>query len=47
MTEDRVRAEHLGAVNVPAHWAYFASVILGGTALMLLLIAVMGAANGG
>jgi hypothetical protein len=47
VTEDQVREEHKEAVNVPAHWAYFATVLLGGSALMLVLIALLGSANGG
>lgn len=41
LTEDDVRAEHLGEVNEPAHWAYLFAVLIGGTVLMILLIAAM------
>jgi hypothetical protein len=34
-------------VNVPAHWAYFATVLLGSIALMLVLVALLGAAHSG
>ena len=37
----RVRMEHLDTVNEPAHWAYLVGVLLGGTILMLLMIAVL------
>ena len=46
MTEDRVRAEHIKEVNVPAHWTYLFGVLLGGALLMLALIAVLGASTG-
>ena len=41
LSEDDVRAEHLGEVNVPAHWAYLLAVLIGGTILMILYIALM------
>ncbi len=44
LTEDRVREEHRASVNVPAHWAYLASVLVGGTLLMLGFVAWLGAA---
>ena len=44
ITEDVVRAEHLGEVNVRAHWAYLGAVLLGGFVLMVGLIAWLGAA---
>ena len=47
VTEGQVRREHRKAVNVPAHWAYFASVLLGSIGLMLVLIAFLGAAHSG
>jgi hypothetical protein len=43
LTEDDVREEHLRAVNQPAHWAYLLAVLVGGTVLMLLFIALLGA----
>lgn len=42
ITEDQVREEHLGEVNVGAHWAYLFAVLLGGTLLMIGLIAFLG-----
>ena len=42
LTEDDVRAEHHGSVNVPAHWAYLLAVLLGGTLLMLGFVAFLG-----
>ncbi len=47
VTEDQVRKEHKKSVNVPAHWAYFATVLLGSTALMLAFVALLGAAHAG
>jgi hypothetical protein len=41
--EDQVRREQLAEVNTPLQWAYLAAVMIGGTLLMLLLIAVLGA----
>ena len=38
ITEDVVRAEHLGELNVGAHWAYLGAVLLGGFLLMVGLI---------
>jgi hypothetical protein len=46
VTEDQVRSEHLKSVHVPYHWAYLFAVILGGTLLMLVLIALIGAGGG-
>jgi hypothetical protein len=43
VTEDKVRAEHLKEVNVAAHWAYFAAVLIGSALLMIGLIALLGA----
>jgi hypothetical protein len=43
--EDLVRADHLREVNTAAQWAYLVTVILGGTLLMLGLIAVLGASG--
>ena len=42
ITEDQVREEHLDEVNVGAHWAYLFAVLLGGTLLMIGLIAFLG-----
>jgi hypothetical protein len=42
VTEDHIRKEHLKAVNVPAHWTYLFSVLVGGFVLMVLLIAYLG-----
>lgn len=41
--EAQVRDEHLAEVHEEAHWAYLLVVLLGGTALMLGLIALLGA----
>lgn len=41
LTEEDVRAEHLNEVDEPAHWAYLFAVLIGGTVLMVLYIAVM------
>ena len=43
VTEDQVREEHQQSVNVPAHWAYLAAVLIGGTILMLAFFAWLGA----
>jgi hypothetical protein len=45
ISEDQVRAEHLREVNVPAHWAYLATVLFGGLALMLAFLAFLGGAS--
>lgn len=42
ISEDEVRNEHLAEVNVAAHWAYLAAVILGAAVLMVVLIAYLG-----
>jgi hypothetical protein len=42
LSEDDVRAEHLGEVHQPAHWAYLFAVLIGGTLLMIVLIALIG-----
>jgi hypothetical protein len=47
VTEDQVRREHKESVNVPAHWAYFATVLLGSAVLMLAFVALLGAAHSG
>lgn len=41
LTEEDVRAEHLSEVSEPAHWAYLFAVLVGGTVLMILYIALM------
>ena len=41
LTEEDVRIEHLSTVNEPAHWAYLFAVLVGGTILMILYIALM------
>lgn len=41
LSEDDVRAEHLDEVNEPAHWAYLFAVLVGGTVLMIVYIALM------
>jgi hypothetical protein len=46
LSEDDVREEHLKAVNVPAEWAYFFGVVIGGFILMVLFIALLGAGQG-
>ncbi len=46
MTEEKVRKEHLDAVNVPAHWAYLFAVLVGSFVLMVLLIALIGGGGG-
>jgi hypothetical protein len=38
----QVRREHLEEVHEAAHWAYLVGILVGGTLLMLLLIAVLG-----
>ena len=45
ISEDEVWQEHLAAVNVPAHWAYAAAVVVGGFLLMVGLIALLGATS--
>ena len=41
LSEEDVRKEHLSTVNQPAHWAYLFTVLVGGTILMILFIALM------
>jgi hypothetical protein len=41
LTEDQVRKEHLETINEPAQWAYLFAVLVGGTVLMILLIAAI------
>ena len=43
INKEEVRKEHLGEVNVGAHWAYLGAVLLGGFVLMVGLIAWLGA----
>jgi len=45
ITEEDIRKEHLAQVHEPAQWAYLVGVLLGGTLLMLGLIAFMGSAG--
>jgi hypothetical protein len=45
VTVEDIEREHLEEVDPRAHWAYLASVLLGGTLLMLGLIAWMAAAS--
>lgn len=42
ITEIKVRNEHLREVNEPAHWAYLFGVLIGGLALMMLVMAMLG-----
>ena len=42
MTQERVLDEHLEEVHVNRHWAYLASVIVGGFVAMVVLIALLG-----
>jgi hypothetical protein len=44
ITEVRVRSEHLHEVSQTAPWAYLFGVLLSGLALMVLLMALLGAA---
>jgi hypothetical protein len=43
VSEEDVRREHLESVHEGAHWAYLFGVLLAGTVLMLLFIAMLGA----
>lgn len=45
VTDDVVRAEHLAEVNVRVQWLYLGGVIAGAFVLMVLLIAILGAAG--
>jgi hypothetical protein len=47
ISQDDVWDEHLGAVNVPAHWGALFGVLVGGAILMLILIAILGGSGGG
>jgi hypothetical protein len=40
--EDKVRQEHEAAVHQPIQWLYLASVLIGGTFLMLVFLALLG-----
>jgi hypothetical protein len=40
--EERVRREHREQVHIGAHWAYLIGVLVGGSVVMLLLIAWLG-----
>jgi hypothetical protein len=42
LSAEQVRDEHLAEVNEPAHWIYLFTVLLGGLALMVALIAMLG-----
>jgi hypothetical protein len=42
VTEEDVRKEHLAEVDARVQWAYLFAVLIGGTVLMLLLIAYLG-----
>jgi hypothetical protein len=46
LTEDDVRDEHLASVSQAGHWAYLFGVILGSMAVMVGLIALLGAGGG-
>jgi hypothetical protein len=41
--QETIREEHLKEVHQPAQWAYLLGVLIGGTLLMLGLIALLGA----
>ena len=43
---DDVRQEHEAEVKRPLQWAYLVTVLVGGTVLMLALIAVLGSNPG-
>jgi hypothetical protein len=44
MQAEHVRNEHLAEVNELAHWTYLVAVLVGGTVLMIGLIAMLGTA---
>ncbi len=44
--EEQVRQEHLAEVDAGRHWLYLVAVLLGGTLLMLGVIAWLGGAGG-
>ena len=44
--EEQVRAEHLAEVDERVQWTYLVGVLGGGTILMILFIAVLGAGGG-
>ena len=41
ITEEQVREERLGTVDVRAHWLYLAAVLGGSLLLMVLLMALL------
>jgi hypothetical protein len=43
VTEAQIRKEHLAEVDQRRQWAYLGAVLVGGTALMLALVALLGA----
>jgi hypothetical protein len=43
LSDDEVRKEHLAEVSVRAHWTYLFGVLFGGTALMVVFIALLDA----
>jgi hypothetical protein len=43
ITEDQVRREHLAEVHQPTQWLYLLGVLVGGSMLMVALIAVLDA----
>ena len=42
LTEEDIYEEHQRSVKPTAHWAYLFGVLLGGLALMIALIALLG-----
>jgi hypothetical protein len=44
--EEQVRQEHRAEVHVTAHWLYLLAVLMGGTLLMLGVIAWLGSTSG-
>jgi hypothetical protein len=46
LTEHDVWNEHLEQVNAPNHWLYLWAVLIGGTLLMIGLIALFGTGAG-
>jgi hypothetical protein len=46
LTIDDIREEHLREIHQPAQWAYLFGVLIGGTLLMLLYIAILGGSSG-
>ena len=41
LTEEQVREERLGSVDVRAHWLYLAAVLGGSLLLMVVLMALL------